>query len=155
MSAIDVACTLAKPFESCRLTSYQDPAGIWTIGWGSTFYRNGYPVKEGQTISQGVADGLLAWGMTAAANGVLPLVSGGSINQQAAMIDLAYNIGLAAFRSSSVLRLFLAGDIYGAADAFLMWDKAHVDGQLVELDGLLRRRQAERALFLSASPAVS
>ena len=47
-----------------------------------------------------------------------------------------------------MLRNFNAGNISAAADAFLMWDKGHVDGQAVEIPGLLKRRQAERAIFL-------
>jgi lysozyme len=73
-----------------------------------------------------------------------------SLHQAAAMLSLTYNIGTGAFGSSSVLRKFNTGDTAGAADAFLMWDKGTVDGQLVVIQGLLNRRQAERTVFLTA-----
>ena len=71
-------------------------------------------------------------------------------NQFAAMVSLCFNIGSGNFKTSSVLRRHREGDDAAAADAFLLWDKAHVDGELVELDGLLRRREAERTLYLTA-----
>jgi lysozyme len=48
-----------------------------------------------------------------------------------------------------VLRQHLAGNPTAAADAFLMWDKAHVDGGIQVVPGLLNRRQRERELFLA------
>jgi lysozyme len=65
------------------------------------------------------------------------------------MVPLCFNIGMGNFQSSSVLRFHRARDYTSAGDAFLLWDKARVDGQLVEVAGLLRRRQAEKALYLT------
>jgi lysozyme len=65
------------------------------------------------------------------------------------MVSLAFNIGAAGYRSSTVLRRHRAGAYRAAADAFLLWDKAHVDGQLVTVAGLLNRRKAEMALYLT------
>ena len=65
------------------------------------------------------------------------------------MLSLTYNIGTGAFSTSTVLRKVNSGDIAGAADAFLLWDKGTVDGQLVVIPGLLKRRQAERTVFLT------
>ena len=62
-----------------------------------------------------------------------------------AFLSLAYNIGPGAFAKSSALRKFNEGDKRGAADAILLWNKA--GGRV--LAGLTRRREAERALFLS------
>jgi len=70
-------------------------------------------------------------------------------NQFAAMVSLCFNIGSGNFRTSSVLRQHLAGNPAAAADAFLMWDKAHVDGGLQVVQGLLNRRQRERELYLA------
>jgi lysozyme len=69
------------------------------------------------------------------------------------MVSLCFNIGSGNFRTSSVLKFHLAGSVDAAADAFLLWDKAHVDGVLQEVAGLLARRQAERALYLTADVA--
>ena len=65
-----------------------------------------------------------------------------------AMVSLCFNIGVGAFRSSTVLRQHRAGNYAAAGDAFLMWDKDHQDGVLVEVPGLLKRRQIERAFYL-------
>src|SRR5262249_44588252 len=59
-----------------------------------------------------------------------------------------YNIGLGAFVKSTALKRLNAGDRLGAADAIELWNKGHVNGKLVILPGLARRRAAERALFL-------
>ena len=52
---------LIKNFEGLRLTAYQDVAGIWTIGYGSILYKNGMPVKSGDTITESDAFVLLQW----------------------------------------------------------------------------------------------
>ena len=66
------------------------------------------------------------------------------------MLSLTYNIGTRAFKSSTVLKKFNLGDISAAADAFLLWDKATVDGQLVAIEGLHKRREQEHTIFLTA-----
>lgn len=50
---------LIKKFEGCKLTAYKCPAGIWTIGYGNTFYQNGTKVKQGDKINQQQAEDLL------------------------------------------------------------------------------------------------
>jgi lysozyme len=136
---------LVKADEGLRLKSYRDVAGIWTIGYGHT------PAEEGQSITEAEAEGLLIHDLgsaeTAVAAALGPVAA--TDNQYSAMVSLAFNIGNGAFRGSSVLRMHLAGQPDQAANAFLLWDKAHVDGELVIVPGLLRRRQEERALYLS------
>ena len=66
-------------------------------------------------------------------------------NQFSAMVSLCYNIGPGNFAGSSVVRRLNAGDVKGAAEAFLLWNKVH--GRA--LAGLTRRREAERKLFLT------
>jgi lysozyme len=135
-------------FEGCRLTAYQDSAGVWTIGYGHT-----YDVRSGDICTQEQADLWLKDEVLEteiavhAALGFEPTVAD---NQLAAMVSLAYNIGIGAFRGSSVRRLHVAGHFTSAANAFLPWDRIHVDGQLVTLPGLLNRRVAERNLYLAA-----
>jgi lysozyme len=65
-------------------------------------------------------------------------------NEFSAMLSLMFNIGTEAFKNSTLLRLFLAGEIDGAADEFLKWK--FVQGK--EEKGLLRRRKKERLIFL-------
>ncbi len=138
---------LVKRNEGLRLTSYQDVAGIWTIGYGHTPAQPDTTITEEQATSLLIGDLGLAEGTVDAATAD---VATGD-NQFAAMVSLAFNIGGNAYRSSTVLRLHRAGDYAGAADAFLMWDKSRVGGQLTTVPGLLRRRQEERTLYLAAT----
>src|SRR5690606_8536313 len=70
-------------------------------------------------------------------------------NQFDAMVSLSFNIGAGGFKNSSVVRRLKAGDVDGAADAFLLWNKGTVNGKKVAINGLTNRRKAERALFLT------
>lgn len=143
-----VAVALLHHFERCRLTAYRCPAGIWTIGWGMTFYPDGRRVKRGDQITREQADAmfeqLLARDFAPA---VLKAIGNAPVTaaQFGAMVALAYNIGVKAFRTSSVLRLHRAGQIDAAAKAFGLFNL--VDG--VKNRGLVRRRAAEAALYLS------
>jgi len=138
---------LIKSFEGLRLIAYEDVAGIWTVGYGHT--RGVYP---GMTITQEEAEAFLRQDLSSDSSFVETAVAGlltGS-NQLSAMISLCFNIGSGNFKNSSVLRYHRNRNYAAAADAFLLWDKAHVDGQLVVLEGLRRRRRAERELYLHA-----
>ena len=129
---------LIKSFEGCSLTAYDDGFGNWTIGYGHT------PAEPGQTITQEYADTLLQQDLERFELAVNDDVSHDATpNQFAAMVSLCYNIGEGAFAGSTVLRDFNAGDIAGAKAGFALWNEAN--GQVV--DGLVRRRAAEAALF--------
>lgn len=134
---------LIENFEGLRLTTYRDQRGIPTIGYGHT----GADVFEGQTITQEDADNLLAIDLHHAEqviynNVIDPL----NQNEFDALVSLIYNIGGGAFKSSTLLKLLNAGDFLGASSQFLVWDKTNG----VTNQGLLNRRNMERALFLSA-----
>ena len=116
---------------------------MWTIGWGST----GAHVKPGMTITRDEAETLLRQDLRRFEECVERECPVATDNQFAAMVSLAYNIGVAAFQNSTLARRFNAGDKQGAADEFLRWKYA---GGNVLL-GLRRRREAERAMFLGAS----
>lgn len=137
---------LIKRNEGCVLHAYQDVVGVWTIGYGHT------PAEPGQRITQDQADALLASDLGKFEDGVDDALSDNaetSDNQFGAMVSLAYNIGLGAFRGSTVLRMHNAGNYTEAAHAFLLWDKA--GGKV--LAALLRRRHEEAALYLTPDPA--
>lgn len=137
-----------RHYEGCSLKAYQDIVGVWTIGYGDT-----ENVKPGMVITQQEAEERLTRrlnrefepGVRAAVTG--PIQQG----QFDAMVSLAYNIGMAAFTSSTLVKLFNAGDVQLAADQFPRWDKA--GGKSVK--GLRRRRAAERALFLGSNAAYA
>ena len=65
-------------------------------------------------------------------------------NQFDALISLAYNIGIKGLKGSSVYRYIKQGNFKAAADAFLAWNKGRVNGKLVVLGGLSKRRAKER-----------
>lgn len=140
---------LMHKYESCRLTAYPDPAtggAPWTIGWGHT----GPDVKPGMTITQEQADAMFADRLAREFEpGVMRLLGQAKVLQCQfdALVCFAYNVGIAALRESTLLRMLKSGDIEGAADQFLRWDKAAGKRLL----GLYRRRVSERALFLGAS----
>lgn len=135
------ALELIKQFEGCVLVAYKDQRGVWTIGYGHTA-----GVKAGDVITQGQAEAFLSQDLGRVERSMSTLLPfDATANQVTACTSLAFNIGLGAFGSSTLLRKFNAGDIAGTVDEFLKWD--HVDGGVNA--GLLRRRQAERALFVS------
>jgi GH24 family phage-related lysozyme (muramidase) len=85
------AVALIKPFESCRLSSYPDPdtgGEPWTIGWGTTTYYDGQPVRQGDAISQQLADAFVAMRVaTAEAVAALPGSTRGYVEEAAGLIE--------------------------------------------------------------------
>lgn len=148
---------LIKRWEGCKLTSYQCPAGKWTIGYGTTTAAGVGTIGPGMTITQAQADEWLARSLVKYENTVTKsLKRTASPQQHDAMVSLCYNIGQGAFPSSSVVRLFNAGDNVGAAEAFLLWTKARdpKTKKLITVKGLVNRRLDEKKHFLSEGPVV-
>jgi lysozyme len=131
---------LTEQFEGCELTAYQDQVGVWTIGYGHT----GPDVVAGLVITQDQAQALLAKDVGSAAACVNDVVTV-QLSQEEfdALADFVFNLGAGAFRGSTLLRVLNTGDFASAAAQFDAWDRA--GGAVVA--GLLRRRQAETALF--------
>lgn len=138
---------LIKEFESFRSAPYLCSAGVPTIGYGTTVYPNGIKVKlSDQKITQQLAETFLQHHVNAIEKDVLSLVKVPlTQNQFDALVSFAYNVGLGAFQDSTLLKLLNAGDIDGASKQFERWNKA---GGKVS-NGLTRRRNAEKALFLA------
>lgn len=133
---------LIKRFEGCKLEAYRCPAGVLTIGYGST----GPHVHQGMIITQEQADELLTQDLKRFETGVEALVgdSATSSNQFSALVSLGFNIGLGKLATSTALKKHRLGNRQGAADAILLWNKAA--GRV--LNGLQARREAERKLYL-------
>lgn len=140
---------LIKQFEGCSLTAYPDPGtggAPWTIGYGWTHPVDGKPVKPGMKIDQDTADRLLKTGLVSYENDVLKLAKVKLTQGQFdALVSFAYNIGSRSLSTSTLLKKLNDGDAKGAADEFPRWNKA--GGKV--MSGLTRRREAERAMFLS------
>lgn len=146
--------SLLESFEGEVLFAYDDAVyppvpydisaglrGTLTIGYGHT----GPDVHPGQRITNQESATLLAADLHGFEVAVNNMVSHNiNSNQFSALVCLCYNIGSSALHGSTLMRLLNAGDVMGAADQFAVWNK--VDGVAVE--GLTRRRAAERALFL-------
>ena len=146
MQTSDKGISLIKQFEGCKLTAYQDSVGVWTIGYGWTKPVDGKPIRAGMTIKQETAERLLKTGLVSYENDVSRLVKVDLTQGQFdALVSFTYNLGVRSLSTSTLLRKLNAGDYAGAADEFLRWNKA--GGKV--LNGLTRRREAERALFLS------
>lgn len=145
------ALALIKHFEGLRLTAYRCPAGIPTIGYGST----GPHVRMGMTITEAEAERLLRQDLERFQVGVEKAAPLSTPAQFGAMVALAYNIGQGAFDRSTVRRRHVARDYAGAAEAFRMWVKVKVprSRELRVSRGLVRRRAAERLLYLNDLPA--
>ncbi|HHS9149477.1 TPA: lysozyme [Enterobacter roggenkampii] len=146
MQTSDKGIALIKQFEGCKLTAYQDSVGVWTIGYGWTQPVDGKPIRAGMTIKQETAERLLKTGLVSYESNVSRLVKVDLTQGQFdALVSFTYNLGARSLSTSTLLRKLNAGDCAGAADEFLRWNKA--GGKV--LNGLTRRREAERALFLS------
>jgi len=138
--------TLIKTFEGFRSAPYRCPAGIPTIGYGSTRYANGAAVQfDDPAITQMQAESIMLATLTQYEDAVnryvtVPLKQA----QFDALVDFAYNCGVQNLRTSTLLRKLNARDMAGAAGEFGRWNQG--GGRV--LPGLVRRRAAERRLFV-------
>lgn len=147
----DKGLELIKQFEGFRSAPYKDIVGVWTIGYGNTYYPDGRKVsgadkvlteKEAHDLKMAIINKDFAPKVRQAlGHSKVPITQ----NMFDACVSLAYNIGVGGFAKSSVVRQLNAGNKQAAADAFLLWNKA--GGKVVK--GLERRRAKERELFLS------
>lgn len=136
---------LIKEFEGFRADAYRCPAGVLTVGFGRTSAA-GSPVRAGMRVTKAEAEAMLREDLGQYERAVSKALTRQPTQPQFdAMVSLCYNIGAGGFAKSSVVRRFNAGQIENAADAFRMWNKSN--GKV--LNGLVRRREAERELFLS------
>lgn len=145
---IDLAAPLIAEFEGFRSKAYPDPGTggePWTIGLGSTTDEYGKPIRPGDEWTRDRAEARFRSHLQEFGAGVDKALAGkpATANQKAALVSLAYNIGLGAFGGSTVLKRHRAGDHEGAADAFAMW---RIAGGKV-MPGLVRRRAAEAKLY--------
>lgn len=145
MKISQVGIELISSFEDLKLNAYDDGVGVWTIGIGTTVYPNGVKVKKGDKCTLEQAKEYFAHDLKRFESSVNNLVKVPlSQNQFDALVSLTYNIGQTAFSNSTLLKKLNAKDYQGAADQFPRWNKG--GGKVMK--GLVRRREAERALFL-------
>ena len=135
-----------RQFEGLRLRLYTDAAGYPTIGYGHWIPR-GVQAPETCTLEQ--AEAWLEQDANVACQRVRQLVTVPMTQAQCdALTDFVYNLGGTALANSTMLRYVNAGDWQSAAQQCLLWNHAHVNGQLVVLTGLTVRRQWEATHML-------
>lgn len=131
--------TVLLPHGQPALTAYKDINGVWTIGWGHT----GRDVGPNTVISLAVAEQLFAANVAFFEHGVEHLLNGHPTTQGQfdALVSFAFNCGLHAEETSTLLKYHLAGNYAAAANEFGRWTDHGVKG-------LIDRRAHERAIYL-------
>jgi lysozyme len=161
VSISEAGIQLIKAFEGCHSSPYRCPAGLWTVGYGRVLYpeqarlktaeRSAYRLKsaDDKAWSHDEIDDLLSQDLHRFTNGILRLCPAAVDNQchLDAMVSFAFNVGLGNLQASTLRMKYNRFDYQGAADEFQRWNKASG----VILSGLVRRRAAERLLFLNHS----
>ena len=145
--ALLLAKDIARPFEGLRLTPYHDPAGYPTVGYGHLLSREKFAdLSQWPAITETHAEELLDEDMRNAMGDVLRQVRVElTVNQAAVLVDFVFNFGASRFKRSSLLRCVNHREFDAAALEFQKWVWA--GGK--RLPGLIKRREAERALFCS------
>lgn len=143
---------IIKQFEGFKAKPYLCPAGIPTIGYGTTVYPDGRKVTlKDQPIAEYQADIYLRYHVKFVNDKVLKLTNGKlNENQLSALVSFAYNLGFEKLRKSTLFKRVLADkDGLSIREEFLKWKfaKDPKTGQMVVLPGLLRRRIAEANLY--------
>lgn len=140
--------------EGLRRFAYLDDAGKWTIGIGHLIQLPQEQHLLSFTTTNQAPDSLINElydrDIATAKRAVNSMVKVPiNDNQYAALVSLVFNIGVASFANSTVLKMLNAGNAKGAADAMLMWKKITKDGVKQDSPALLARRERERKIFLS------
>lgn len=140
MKISEKGLALIKSFEGCRLEAYKCPAGVWTIGYGHTS-----GVKRGMKITQSQADSFLKSDIEKYEKYVINKNLGLNQNQFDALVSFTYNCG-----AGNLSTLVKGRSLVEISNAILLYNKAN--GKI--LAGLKRRREAERALFVTPVEVV-
>lgn len=142
MKTSDNGINLIKSFEGCRLTAYKCPAGVWTIGYGHT-----NEVSTGMKITEAQAVNFLKQDLCKFENSVNKVCSSLNLNQNEfdALVSFTYNCGEGSLRT-----LIKDRSKKQIAEALLLYNKS--GGKI--LPGLVRRREAERELFLKSTSGL-
>lgn len=140
------AVEFIKKYEGFRANAYRCPAGIWTIGYGTTFYPDGKKVEEGDVINIEDAtfclyDFIKKYCLQQVED-IEKVIGKLNDNQKTSIISLVYNIGSCAFEKSKCKKFILKNDIENACKN---WDWIKANGKI--LNNLIKRRNEEIKLF--------
>jgi lysozyme len=159
MKTSEIGIQLIKDFEGCHSSPYLCPAKLWTIGYGHVLYPQQARMKTEERVSLCLSeDHAKVWGpdeilellekdLLRFEAGVLRLCPAAADNQCHfdSLVSFSFNVGLGNLQASTLRMKYNRDDFVGAANEFPKWRKAN--GQV--LQGLVRRREAEKALFES------
>lgn len=149
---LDIAVELCKHFEGLKLKPYICPAGVPTIGYGSTFYEDGRRVSmDDPSITQQRAEELLRWELRNCASSVMRLcpelfawsTQNNNWARFCAIVDFTFNLGSGRLQTSTLRRKLRVLDWEGSKEQLMLW----VRGGGRVLPGLVRRRKAEATLL--------
>lgn len=150
MQVSAAALEILKDREELRLKAYLDQAGVWTIGYGATYYENGVRVKQGDVITADRAIQLLNYHVGVAASGVNNIVKA-ALNQGQfdALVSFTYNVGVPKFTASTLRTLVNTNpnDLDRIAAEFRKWVYVTVKGVKVKSSGLVARREEEIEMY--------
>ncbi|CAB4127590.1 COG3772 Phage-related lysozyme (muraminidase) [uncultured Caudovirales phage] len=140
---------LLKKYEGCKLKAYRCPAGICTIGYGHTAAAGAPPPRDGMTITQQQANDTLSRDLRQYETAVEAMVHQ-PLNQHQfdVLVDFAYNAGIGNLKSSTLLKKVNAAQFDQVPAELMKWTKG--GGKV--LPGLVKRRQAESAWWISGAP---
>ncbi|MEL6359583.1 MAG: lysozyme [Pseudomonadota bacterium] len=149
MKTGDTGLNLIKGYEGLRMSAHYTPNEEWTVGYGHTD-----SARHGMSVTEVEAERLLRQDVQPIEKLLSDTVRAPlNQNEHDAIVSLIFNIGEVNWKRSTVLRKLNEGDKLAAARAMEMWTMARVNGELVSLDGLVRRRAAEKSLFLMPTDA--
>lgn len=145
MLASKKAYELIAKWEGFSSTPYLCPANIATVGYGSTYYPDGRKVQlSDKPITEAKAMDILCQNTEYKVKGINRYLNIQLKQHQFdAIVSFVYNVGLEAFRTSTMLRKINMGDVKGAGAEFDRW--VYSNGK--KLRGLVNRRRDERAMF--------
>lgn len=149
MKTGDTGLNLIKGYEGLRMAAHYAPSEQWSVGYGHT-----HTARHGMSVTEADAERLLRDDVKPIEQILAETVRAPlNQNEHDALVSLIFNIGESNWKRSTALRKLNEGDKLGAAQAFEMWTRAKMNGELVTLDGLVRRRAAEKSLFLMPTDA--
>lgn len=144
---------LIKKYEGLKLKPYLCPAGIPTVGYGTTVYPNGRKVKlTDKAITKEQAESYLRFDVQNKCENYINVLVKQPINQNQfdALVSFVYNLGASAFERSTLLKKINQNPNDLSIEAeFLKWINARVNGKLTPLNGLEKRRSEEAILYFS------
>ena len=145
MRTSEAGLELIKSFEGFRARATRLPGGKWIIGYGHT-----EGAREGLRVTREDAELVLRHHDLKPVEALINerVLTPLSQNEFDALVSFAFNIGADAFLESDVLSLLNSGERVQAAEGMTAWRKGRVDGEVRVIEALVRRRAAEKALFL-------